>query len=225
MRITFMTEEESKAQPKAEPIEKEEWADTMRKVLIGVKGDPGIGKAALYKKVRGNRPTFDTVLKSALKRGLIENRGNAEQHKYHIAPPGQKWLDDGDRYRGFPPEPNAPNAPDDAPSSVENAPAPVVEQANEDTAKKNQSNLAAENVKKVVEYVRDNPGCTTAMLDQNAGIKDRKAAKAARDTAKYQKLIRFAGGEWHVTAPPSAPQDATTTPNTNASPDDAPKDA
>lgn len=63
---------------------------------------------------------------------------------------------------------------------------------------KNQSDAVDANVKKVVEYVRDNPRCTKSMVNHNIGIKGERA-KAARDTADYKKLIEFDGKGYRVT--------------------------
>ncbi len=235
MSLTFKAAEQAAEKPKTETIEKEEWADTMRKILIAVKKDAGKGKAALYKKVGGNRPTFDTVLQNALRRGLVENRGTKDHHEYHIAPPGQKWLDDGERYRGRTQGPNVSTipdtsespAPDDAPPSVDSIPAPVTEQANENAARKNQSDGMDANIKTVVEYIRDNPGCTKSEVNEYVKLESGRVV-AVRDKAQREGLISWSVKDGNVitakgrevfgltplvaTAPPNArePSDTST---------------
>ena len=241
MRITSMTEEEAKKQAEAEPMEKEEWLDTKKKILKKLQSSAGISRNELYDAVKGNRATFDKVLKHLVEKlRYVENQGAATNHKYVITTAGQEWLDKGSRYARHTPGPNAPTNPnkahasDDAPPPIETTP----EQPNETNTMKNQSDAVDANIKMVVEYVRDNPGCTKSMVNHNIGIRGERA-KAARDTAEYKKLIEFDGTGYRVTdkgkalpglppsivtTPPSAPHDAPPTPGTNANPNDAPKD-
>jgi len=109
MRITFMTEEEAKKQAEAEPIEKEEWLDTKKKILKKLQSSAGISRNELYDAVKGNRATFDKVLKHLVEKlRYVENQGAATNHKYVITTAGQEWLDKGSRYARHTPGPNAP---------------------------------------------------------------------------------------------------------------------
>lgn len=243
MRITFMTEEESKAQLKAEPIEKEEWLDTKKKILKKLQSSAGISRNELYDAVKGNRATFDKVLKHLVEKlRYVENQGTATNHKYAITTAGKEWLDKGSRYAAPVPKPNAPTNPgtsnaaepttrDDPPFAGET----IAEQSNEKNTMKNQSDTVDANVKKVVEYIAEHPKCSKTEVKIYTKMQTGRAV-AARDKAEREGLISWsivggniitAKGRDFLGLPPSAPSSPDNAPeasSTTHDPPDAPKD-
>lgn len=238
MRITFMTENESKKQDveKTEKVSTDEFRDRMRQVAsIVSKNKAGISQNEIIKAAKANSDTIKDVIKALVKYGSIKTQGTGTNHKYLITAAGQEWLDKGPRYaartpgQNAPKTPNAPASPvvDDAPFTVENEP----EQAHETSAKKNQSNASDENLRIVLEYIRDNSGCSKSEVKIYTGIQNARAV-AARDKAQREGLISWSKEDGNVITakgrellPPSAPHDEPATPDTTANPTDAPKDA
>jgi DNA-binding MarR family transcriptional regulator len=209
----------------------------MRQVLLIIAKKPGVSQNEIIRAAKGNSGTIKDVIRALVKYQYIENKGAATAHEYEKTAAGQEWLDKGSRYARHTPGPNAPTNPsasnaaespthDDPPFAVETTP----EQPKEANTMKNQSDAVDENVKKVVEYIAAHPKCSKTEVKVYTKMQNARAV-AARDKAERLGLISWSVKDGNVITdkgrellPLSAPHDAPPTHDTNANPNDPPKD-